>query len=147
MGAGRPTEYNLEFAKEICEAFENSHWGLNQLCDLNPHWPSAQTIRSWIRTHDQFLSMYREAKERQAHYTAEEMMRVAYDDSKDWKVIEDAEGNEKTVLVAESVNRARLKVDTLKWQAARLLPRIYGDVKPESKSDELTLMQKLIDKL
>ena len=47
------------------------------------------------------------------------------------------------------IARSRLRVDTRKWYASKLAPKIYGD-KGKEKEDEAasaSLMQKLIDKL
>ena len=48
----------------------------------------------------------------------------------------------------EAVNRSRLRVDTRKWLAAKLLPKIYGErLQKEPDSDTKDLLSKLIDRL
>lgn len=124
---GRPTLYNEKLANEICEKIANSVFGLNHLCKENPHWPHRITILRWVAQNGQFCNMYDKAKEDQADFSAEEVVTVAYDDKKDHKAIIDDKGNEKTVVVSEAVNRSRLKVDALKYRAAILNRRKYGD--------------------
>lgn len=144
---GRPTDYTPELADEICEAIENSPRGLNHHAADNAHWPAPSTIRRWLSQIEQFQDKYSKAKEKQAEFMADEMTEIAYDDKHDWRVIVDSEGNEKTVHVAESVNRARLKIDTLKWHASKLAPKKYGEKIQSSHVTEGTLLEKLIDKL
>ena len=122
---GRPTDYTDELAFEICEEIENSVHGVKVLCEKNKHWPTSRTVQRWTKNNEKFCRLYALAKERQADYMADEMIEVAYDDKRDWRTIVDENGKEKTVFVPEAVNRSRLKIDTLKWQAARLAPKKY----------------------
>lgn len=144
---GRPTKYTKKLADAICEEIENSPRGIDYLCEQHENWPTGRTVRTWLRQHSEFLPSYVQAKERQAEKMADETVEIAYDDKKDWKVIVDDEGNEKTVHVAESVNRARLKIDTLKWHASKLAPKKYGEQKKEDDNKSSTLIEKIIDKL
>lgn len=145
---GRPTEYTEKLADEICDEIENSIFGLDHLCLKNPHWPTVRNIRKWLRKYEYFRQKYVEVKDKQADNCAEETLVVAYDDKKDFKVIIDDEGNEKTIFVAEAVARSNLKVKTLQWTAARLAPRKWGDQKDNgTDQNKESLLQKLIDKL
>lgn len=146
---GRPTLYTPELADEICEALENSMRGLNHLCREREDWPQPSTVRRWLKEIVQFRDKYYKAKEYQAEFMADEMTDIAYDDKRDWKIIIDDEGNEKPVHVAESVNRARLKIDTLKWHASKLAPKKYSDkIQADIDSSKAgSLLEKIIDKL
>ena len=53
----------------------------------------------------------------------DEILDIADDTSRD--ITTDANG--KTVYDHEHINRSRLRIDTRKWLAAKLAPRIYGD--------------------
>jgi hypothetical protein len=68
-----------------------------------------------------FRQQYNYAREAQAHYYADLIRDVAFDDSGDF-FVEDG----RTVTDHARVQRARLKVDTLKWIAARF-NRAYSD--------------------
>jgi radical SAM superfamily enzyme YgiQ (UPF0313 family) len=144
---GRPTLYTEELANEILEAIKNSPRGIAYLSKQNPHWPNRSNIVQWISEKEDFRALYAEAKQIQADYMAEEMIDVSYDDKKDYKVIVDGEGNERIVLVAEAINRSRLKVDTLKHVAALLAPKKWGTKPQDNKDIEKSLVEKLIDKL
>jgi hypothetical protein len=57
----------------------------------------------------------------------------------------DSEGNER--VDSGSVAQARLRVDSIKWHASKLAPKIYGDKKQEeqtSSSDTLNKIQALV---
>ena len=74
--------------------------------------------------------MYTKARIDSADALAREALRVAYDDSQDSIFVaatdKDGEGA-KRICNSEFVNRSRLKVDTLKWLAAKRDPQKYGD--------------------
>jgi len=140
MPAGRPSGYNLELAKEICQAVRNSVRGLNWLCEQNTHWPERSIVYDWLSIHPEFSDMYAKAKKEQADFLFDETLDVSYNDKLDHKIVEDQHGNERTVVVNEAVNRSRLKVDTLKYCAARLHLRKYGD-----KADVMELAQEIAE--
>jgi hypothetical protein len=144
---GRPTDYNEALADAICEELENSPRGLDHICKAHPDWPTGRTVRRWLKQIPAFRPKYALAKENQADFCTDEMLEIAYDDRKDWKVIVDDEGNEKTVFVAESCNRSRLKIDTLKWHASKLAPKKYGDAHKTEHGVSESVMQNIIDKL
>lgn len=146
MPSGRPTIYTAELVDQICEAIENSVHGIDPICKQNENFPVGQTVRRWLKQYPEFRAKYALAKEFQAEKMADETIEVAYDDRKDWKIITDDEGNERTVFVAESVNRSRLKVDALKWHASKLAPKKYGMNKLEIGAEE-SLLEKIVDKL
>jgi hypothetical protein len=123
---GRPTDYTEELAEEICETVAGTSKGLVPLCEENIHWPRAQTIRRWIRQNSRFCSMYAQAKLDQADLLVEECMTIADNATNDSLFVE-RDGETKEMCNSEWINRSRLRVDTRKWVAARLAPRIYGD--------------------
>lgn len=124
---GRPNDYDPEIAFLICEEIENTPRGLDYICEKHKErgFPSGRTVRRWLKQIPEFRPLYAQAKQLQAELMADEMIEIAYDDKRDWKVIYDSEGCEKTVFVPEAVNRARLKIDTLKWQTEILAPKKY----------------------
>jgi hypothetical protein len=126
---GRPNDYTPELAKEICEEIENTPRGLEYICQQNPHFPVGRTVRRWLKQIPEFRPLYAQSKEIQADRMADEAIEIAYDDRKDWKVILDSEGNEKTVFVSEAVNRSRLKIDTIKWKTEVMAPKKYSQKK------------------
>lgn len=114
---GRPTKYTKELGEKICKAIENTPRGLRWICDNNPDFPIDETIREWLRneTFPGFSVSYARARESQSELLADEVVDVAYE------AIPDRNGR---------VEKERLQVDALKWKAAKLKPKKYGD-KPE----------------
>lgn len=140
--------YTEELAEEICEKTANSSKGLFDLCDENPTWPRPTTIKKWRRTIPSFASMYALAKCEQADHLADEIIKIADDDSHDTVTKVNDDGSEYETCNSEWIARSRLRVDTRKWLAAKLLPKVYGDSKNDlSTEDKKSLVEQLIDKL
>lgn len=144
MPMGRPTDYTSELADEICQAVATSTDGLSKICARNPHFPTRDTIYAWRYKHKYFSDNYANAKRQQAELLAEEIIDISDNSSKD--TIENENG--KVSFNSEWAARSRLRVDTRKWIACKLLPKIYGD-KPQTLDPETekSLLEKLIDKL
>jgi hypothetical protein len=142
---GRPTDYNQKIADEICEAVATSTDGLKKIAARFPHFPNVDTIYTWRYRHKEFSDKYAEAKRKQADLLVEEITDISDDATNDYII--DENGNEK--LNSEHVQRSRLRVDTRKWIACKLLPKVYGEKNKEKDDESSTqsLMQKLIDKL
>ena len=117
--------YSEELAKEICDVIAETHHGLKYLCDRNPTWPHARTVRQWIDTNPSFKAMYSRAKEHQMEILMTETLDIAYDDSKD--LIEQTDG--KVMTNPGAINRARLKIEIINRQAAKLAPKTWADDK------------------
>lgn len=69
--------------------------------------PHQATVCLWAVTDEAFYEQYARAREIQAELRADELVEIA-----------DGEGD---------VQRDRLRIDTRKWVAAKLLPKKYGD--------------------
>lgn len=124
--------YSPEIAKEICDTIACTAKGLRKLCAENPHWPAFQNIHIWCQKYPEFRELYARAKVSQVEWLVEDALEIAYDGSKDSYV--DDKGNERQDH--EWVARSRLKVDTIKWFASKLAPKIYGDrIHVDTKSD------------
>jgi len=123
MELGRPTDYSLELATEICRQVANNGLALNTLCKKNPSWPTRSTIYEWLRRYKDFSDMYIKAKKDQVTALVDDILEISDDSSQDDK--EDEDGNYS--CNSEWINRCRLRVDTRKWIAAKLVPRLYGD--------------------
>lgn len=119
---GRPTTYTLALAQEICNAIASSSKGIGKLCVENYHWPNKDTIFTWLKDNKDFSDQYARAKQIQVECVVDELLEIADDDSKDYII--DAEGE--IVVNSQGVQRARLKIDTRKWLACKLVPKVYG---------------------
>jgi len=117
---GRPTKYTNELGAEICAAIASSEEGLSHLCEKHPHWPDRATIFTWRRTNENFRNLYTKAKEEQCEVVVEYMQELM---SEPHKFIDDM-GREKV-----DVPMLRVKMDAMKWHAAKLKPKKFGDAK------------------
>jgi hypothetical protein len=126
---GRPTDYTPELADEICDKIATSPRGLIALCAENPHWPSRETIYAWKRSKKEFSDKYTQAKIDQIEPLVDECIDIADDTSQDTLVRYDHNGDEYETCNNEFINRSRLRIDTRKWFASKLAPKIYGDKK------------------
>lgn len=127
MKAGRPTGYSKEFADEICDKISSCSDGLTVLCAKNPHWPTRETIYQWMKLHKYFSDIYAQAKRQQIEAIVDDILTIADDTSQDTLIKTNKDGEEYECANNEFINRSRLRVDTRKWIAAKLAPRLYGE--------------------
>jgi len=101
---GRPTKYNEAIADEICEelAKGRSLLSITQSNDM----PHPSTIYRWLEAEEEFRDKYVRARQRQADTMAESVHDIAN--------------------FEEDVQRARLRIDAIKWHTEKLHPRVYG---------------------
>jgi hypothetical protein len=120
---GRPTKYNEEIVERICHLVSTNTMGLPRLCKQNPDLPNPDTIYEWRIKYKDFSDKYAEAKRNQVEMLVDEILDIADDKSNDTTTNDEG----KTVCNTEYLNRSRLRIDTRKWLAAKLAPKIYGD--------------------
>jgi hypothetical protein len=128
---GRPTNYSQELADYICRIVSTNRLGLHSIYNAKnpdgskkfPLFPDPSTIQDWRLDYPEFSSQYGDAVKNRALYASEELMEMACDETNDYYV--DDKGTERPNAVA--VARSKLKIDTLKWIVAKVLPKIYGD--------------------
>jgi hypothetical protein len=117
----RPTTYTSELAHRICELVAINTCGVDELCASYPEFPDEQTIRLWRFKHPEFSGWYAQAKMFQAELLAEQIHKL----SKTVLTYHDSEGNER--VDSGFIASQRLQVDSIKWHASKLAPKIYGD--------------------
>jgi hypothetical protein len=117
---GRPSGYSFDIAEEICERMANGK-GLREICRADDM-PDRTTVLRWLEKHADFRVQYARAREALMDFYQEEILRIAFDDAGDIFI-----ENGKTVADHARVQRARLKVDAIKWIMSKLAPRRYGD--------------------
>jgi hypothetical protein len=116
MKTGRPEDYNERIAKDICEQIAAGK-SLRSICEQDGM-PSMVTVRAWRLRHPEFLTMYAIAREDQGDLMDEMILRAAMQ-----KPQKDALGKTDGGEVAHR----RLLIDTLKWRACHLRPRVYSE--------------------
>lgn len=106
---GRPSLYSDELAEEICERISMGE-PLLEICHL-AHMPNDATVYRWLEKHERFRDQYTRSREVQADRKFDEA----------WIIARDA--------TIENAHVARLQVDTIKWQAGKMAPKKYGDLR------------------
>lgn len=119
---GPPSCYTEELAHKICSQIASGK-SLRRIC-LEEGMPSKAVVLSWALDSDHpFSDQYAKARRLQAEGFIDDASDIADDGSNDF--YENEDGRE--VPDHEHINRSRLRVDTRKWIACKVLPKIYGD--------------------
>ena len=126
-----PSKYSDELAETICALLMEGQ-SLVHICSLD-NMPSRQTVARWLAAKPEFQQRYTQAREVQAEFMADELLELADD------ATEDLTGEGQPNRIA--VQRSKLKIDTRKWVASKLLPRKYGDRIDMKVTGELSLAE------
>jgi len=112
MGAGRPSDYDFELCKEICEVVAN---GSNIVATLkaNETFPSWSTFRRWKNENFELQTLYVTAIQDKSEAVIFEIDEILFELRKG-----DIEAPVANVLI-----------QTLKWKAAKFYPKMFGDNK------------------
>lgn len=114
---GRPSTYSVTIADAICARVASGE-PLYRIC-AEENMPHLTTIYSWLRKYDEFAKNYARAKEDLADTMASRIQDII-DEKPDRSTIDGK-------VDSGWVQYQRLKVDTLKWQAGKLKPKVYGE--------------------
>ena len=136
---GRPTKYTSTLAEEICTVISSSSQGIKVLCQEHPHWPNKDTIFTWLRDNKDFSDQYARAKQVQIECVVDELLEIADDDSGDRVLGTDGQVH----FNSQAIQRARLRIDTRKWLACKLVPKVYGSLKSDNVPN-LSIVERLI---
>ena len=116
----RPTIYSEELAQTICESLMVG-MSLRKICELDDM-PAISTVMQWLASNkSDFMEQYAHARQVQAEYLLDELIDIADDSSKDYVIVD---GQER--LDQEHIQRAKLRIDTRKWNIEKLAPKRYG---------------------
>ncbi|MCW2405049.1 hypothetical protein M2336_001678 [Sphingobium sp. B1D7B] len=118
--SGRPSSFTQEIADAICEGLANAR-SLRSIC-LDENMPSQTTVFRWLadERYTTFREQYARAREAQADAIFDECLDIADDAANDY-MGDDEKYN------GDAVARSRLRIDTRKWMAGKLRPKVYGD--------------------
>jgi hypothetical protein len=125
MGAP-PFNWTPEIEDEI---FQRIASGKPIRAALEDDWlPGWTTFNKRLATDAEFAARYARARETQADKLFDECLEIAdqYD-----AAAEKLEGG------TDHINRARLRIDTRKWMAGKLRPKVYGDKVAIGGADDL----------
>lgn len=144
-GAGHPTDYTEEAAREICERLSGGE-PLAWICK-DAHMPAVRTVSHWKQAHPEFRASFRVARKVGYDAIAAQALKIADTPKMGRRVEIDAEGKER-VIKEDMLGHRRLQVETrlkllAKWDWERYGDRSRqevtgaggGPVKTESKAD------------
>lgn len=100
------TQFTKEIGDMFCALVANGQ-SMRSICTEEP-FPSRVTIFQWMREQPEFAAAYDKARREGAHAMVDDVMEICDDPSLD-------------------PNDKRIRVDTRKWIASRVLPKVYGD--------------------
>lgn len=133
MPRGRPSKWSQAVADKICAKLADGQ-SMRTVC-RGDDMPSTVTVFSWLRTKPDFLKQYVRAKQEAADALVEEMLDIADDGTNDWMERNTEEGEATGWRVnGEHIQRSRVRIDTRKWLASKLKPKIYGESQHHSHS-------------
>jgi len=118
---GRPTKFTPELAALICEGITLGY-SIRTVCKPD-EMPAISTFYRWLAEYDDFSKQYARACEERTEAMAEDLLDIADNGTNDYMETDDG-----TVTYnGDSVQRAKLRVDTRKWLMAKMKPKKYGD--------------------
>lgn len=109
---GRPSDYTQKLADKICKMIAEGE-SLRKICEPSAM-PDKSTVIAWSLGQVEaareagFPNQYAQARRVQAELRADEIIEISDDPNED-------------------PQRSRLRVDSRKWYAGKLAPKIYGE--------------------
>lgn len=135
---GRPSKFNKALGEEICRRLAEGA-SLRRICREDPEMPDVITILRWLSDgntkHARFCKQYEKARQVWAEAVYDELSEIADNGSNDFMDKNDPD-NPGYKVNGEVVARSRLRVDTRKWQLARMNPKKFGDKLDVTSGDE-----------
>lgn len=104
----RPSEYTPEMADIICECLIEGI-SLRRICE-SEGFPSRSTVLRWLDEREEFATKYARARTMQA-------------DLMDDMILDAAEATTNDNAAAQ-----RVKIAAYQWRAAKLKPKVYGEL-------------------
>lgn len=102
---GRPTKYTKKLAETICARISEGE-SVRKIA-MDSDMPNASTIHAWVLDNEVFSKRYAIAKAIGAEVESDEMDNIA--------------------RTEKDVQRAKLIIDTKKWNLSKKLPQRFGD--------------------
>jgi AcrR family transcriptional regulator len=135
---GRPSKYTPALGDKICSQIIDGV-GLREICaEVGISIP---TIFYWIQHNERFSKHYARARQIQAEILADELKTIA--DEKPVCLIPTKSGGSFEATDKSGIERNRLRVDTRKWIASKLLPKKYGDKLEVEHSGEIGIAERI----
>jgi hypothetical protein len=106
----RPSEYNFDMCKEICDQIANGA-NIKNVLNSKENYPTFQTWCNWKRENNELFDLYVRSIQDKAESVDAQMDEI-------WDGCKNGLYDPAT---------ARLLIDTLKWKAGKYYPKMFGD--------------------
>jgi hypothetical protein len=116
---------------------------LEEICEQRSHWPTAKAIYEWRIKNPAFGEMYARAKQAQIEVLVSRIFTLAR--NRDDAYLLDEKGN--AHADGFTMNNKKLEIDSIKWLAAKLAPKLYGDKKENDDKSSDDFISRNRDKL
>lgn len=123
-------KYDSKIARKVCERIMMG--ATLDTIAKDPRMPSKRTIVRWLANPDaaDFREMYYYARRVQAELLVDEVIEIADSNTHDWEKVYNKDGELIDLKPNnEAIQRSRVRIDTRKWIASKMIPRMYGDNK------------------
>jgi len=105
-----PRLYKPTVVKKICELVIKGE-STNKICKRKGM-PSRVTLGKWLHKYPDFAEKFLQAKQIQTYFNVDDIREIA---------------DEADETSSSAIAKAKLQVDVLKWEATKMVPKIYGD--------------------
>lgn len=119
-------DYDESIAESICNAIATQSKGLGAIIEDLGYQISPALVYKWIAQHESFRDMYARAKADQARVLADEITQIA-DNTQEGVITTEKEDGKVETKRADMLEHRKLRIESRKWLAAKLLPKVYGD--------------------
>ena len=102
--------YKPRVVTKICDLLVKGE-STNKICKRKGM-PSRVTLGKWLVKYPDFAEKYLQAKQIQTYFNVDDIKELA----------DDCDGSS-----SAAVAKAKLQVDARKWEASKMVPKIYGD--------------------
>jgi hypothetical protein len=121
-----PIPFDEAIADAICDAIATQAKGLGQIIQDLDLALSPSLIYKWLQQNELFRERYARARADQAQVMADEIMQIADSTQLGEIVTTKGDGTIETKR-ADMIEHRKLRIDSRKWLASKLLPKVYGD--------------------
>jgi hypothetical protein len=147
----RPTVPSAALLEAICERIANGQTTSEVVRDETM--PTWNVLYRWREQDEDFNRAYTIARQSCCEKWADEIIEIADDASNDYVERVLKNGGTQTVWSRENFERSRLRVDSRKWTASKVLRHVYGEKSevdlrtPDGVSIDVTTRNALIDSI
>ena len=124
----RPSSYTPELAQRILHDIRSTSMTLQEVCDSDVDYPTPKTFYTWTDKHPGLFDEYIAAKKKQVQVYIDDSfneMKQSFTNPLDFQML-------------------KLKIEHIRWYAAKLVPRLYGATPEEMESKIKNEVQALL---